>query len=137
MPRHLRLLSSYGITSYIQAGREVFSNATQGFLGDLTKLISGNRPPELRDPLTGQVAEPRFHEFNFRNSVRHGLKGQVQGARWVFLLSYVIRSYAERTITTGLPRGFTLATHATLPIHGKDGLVWGVLDAGLLEDIGG
>ena len=35
---------------------------------ELTKLICRNRPSETRDPLTGEVAGPRFHDFNFVNS---------------------------------------------------------------------
>lgn len=49
--------------------------ATEAFLGQLTTLNSGNRPSEMRDPLTGQVSEVRFPRFYVVNSGAQTLDG--------------------------------------------------------------
>jgi len=56
------------------------AKATETFLGELTKLSSGNHPSQIRDPLTGQVSDTQFPRFNFVNSGPQTLDGYKERA---------------------------------------------------------
>ena len=53
--------------------------ATELFLVELSDKISGIRPSEVRDPLTGQVSGPQIQAFSSLNSVRHNGLDAYQG----------------------------------------------------------
>jgi predicted transcriptional regulator len=59
---------------------EACNAATGTFLTELTTLKSGNRPQEVRDPLTGQVSDIRFPQFNVVNSHAGTLDGYKEGS---------------------------------------------------------
>jgi predicted transcriptional regulator len=48
---------------------------TEAFLAGLTKLDSGNRPPKMTDPVTGQVSDTQFPQFDFVNLGAQTLDG--------------------------------------------------------------
>jgi len=68
-PCPLGLLLSYCITSY----NVLFARMCPA--AELTMFFQRNRPPEIREPQTGQVSDARFSRFNVVNSTSKARAG--------------------------------------------------------------